>query len=46
MTGYALSISDIEVERYRLMAEMARELEADAWKLAGIVPGAVVADVG
>jgi ubiquinone/menaquinone biosynthesis C-methylase UbiE len=46
MTQYALSVNEIEVERYRLMAEMARELEADAWKLAGIVPGAVVADVG
>jgi FkbM family methyltransferase len=46
MTRYALSVSEIEVERYRLMAEMARELEADAWELAGIVPGAVVADVG
>src|SRR5215831_20412619 len=42
MTRYALSISEIEVERYRLMAETARELEADAWKLAGIGPGAGV----
>ncbi len=46
MTAYTLAVSDIEVQRYRLMAEQARRQEAEAWELAGIVPGAVVADVG
>jgi SAM-dependent methyltransferase len=44
--GYALVLEDAEVERYRLMAEQARAAEADLWRLAGIGPGANVADVG
>jgi SAM-dependent methyltransferase len=44
--GYALELSEGEVERYRLMAERARAEEADLWELAGIGPGARVADVG
>jgi SAM-dependent methyltransferase len=32
--------------RYRMMAGLARENEADLWEYAGIVPGARVADVG
>jgi ubiquinone/menaquinone biosynthesis C-methylase UbiE len=46
MTAYTLAVSDIEVQRYRLLAEQARRQEAETWELAGIVPGAVVADVG
>ena len=46
MTEYALKLSDDEIARYRLMAQTARAREADVWELAGIVPGAVVADVG
>jgi SAM-dependent methyltransferase len=43
---YALELDEREVERYRLMAEQARADEADLWELAGIGPGARVADVG
>ena len=43
---YALELSEGEVARYRLMAERARAEEADLWELAGIGPGAGVADVG
>ncbi len=46
MTGYALALSEEELQRYRLMAERARADEADHWQRAGIGPGAVVADVG
>jgi SAM-dependent methyltransferase len=44
--GYALELDEREAGRYRLMAEQARAAEADLWELAGIVPGAAVADVG
>ncbi|GAA4904738.1 methyltransferase family protein [Actinomycetospora succinea] len=44
--GYALRLSDDELVRYRLMAQRAREHEADLWELAGIGPGARVVDVG
>jgi SAM-dependent methyltransferase len=43
---YALELDPGEVERYRVMAEQARAAEADLWELAGIGPGASVADVG
>jgi SAM-dependent methyltransferase len=43
---YPLELDPGEVERYRLMAEQARAAEADLWELAGIGPGARVADVG
>jgi SAM-dependent methyltransferase len=43
---YALELDEAEVERYRMMAEQARAAEADLWELAGIGPGASVADVG
>ncbi len=46
MAGYALELSPGERERYRRMAERARTDEADAWRRAGIVPGAHVVDVG
>jgi SAM-dependent methyltransferase len=43
---YALELDPGEVERYRMMAEQARAAEAELWELAGIGPGARVADVG
>jgi SAM-dependent methyltransferase len=43
---YALRLSDSELARYRMMAQRARRREADLWALAGLVPGAQVADVG
>jgi len=43
---YALELDQTEVERYRMMAEAARQAEADLWERAGIVAGARVADVG
>ena len=45
-TGYTLTLSDAEVARYRMMAERAKESEADVWALAGIAPGARVGDIG
>jgi len=44
--GYTLELSETERMRYRMMAGLARENEADLWEYAGIVPGARVADVG
>ena len=44
--GYTLELSESELMRYRMMAGLARENEADLWELAGVVPGARVADVG
>jgi precorrin-6B methylase 2 len=46
MTEYALTISDAEVRRYLLMAERSRRIDGVHWRQAGLVPGAVVADVG
>jgi SAM-dependent methyltransferase len=46
VTEYTLEVSEAEVQRYRLMAAHAVQTEAALWQLAGIVPGAVVADVG
>lgn len=46
MTDYTLAVSDVEVARYRIMAAQAMVLEAAQMRAAGIVPGAVVADVG
>ena len=43
---YALQLSPAELDRYRIMAEAAREAEAELWEVAGIAPGATVADVG
>lgn len=43
---YTLQLSEAERMRYRMMAELARENEADLWEDAGIRPGARVADVG
>lgn len=43
---YPLELDQTEIERYRTMAEAARQAEADLWERAGIVAGAQVADVG
>jgi SAM-dependent methyltransferase len=43
---YPLELDQTEVERYRTMAEAARQAEADLWQPAGIVAGARVADIG
>lgn len=46
MNDYALALSDVEVARYRQMAQNAHQHEAAQWAAAGIVDGALVADVG
>ena len=46
MPEYTLALSEVEVNRYRLMAKRAREIEVADWTMAGIVEGATVADVG
>ncbi|MDT4926633.1 MAG: hypothetical protein QOG01_4346 [Pseudonocardiales bacterium] len=43
---YSLALSDVELQRYTLMAEAARTAEFELWQLAGLVEGAKVADVG
>jgi len=45
-TTYALALSDDELARYRMMAEMAADDEREDWAAAGITTGACVADVG
>jgi SAM-dependent methyltransferase len=44
--AYTLRLSEAEVRRYRMMAEVARASEIDVWDAAGIVTDAVVADIG
>jgi precorrin-6B methylase 2 len=46
MDDYTLVVTEVELTRYRMMAEAARAEESDAWTRAGIVPGAVVGDIG
>jgi SAM-dependent methyltransferase len=46
MSDYALVLSDAEVERYRSMAELARQAESRQWAAIGIGQGATVADIG
>ena len=46
MTDYSLVLSDSEIRRYTMVAERARSNEAELWETAGIVPGAVIADIG
>lgn len=41
-----MKLSEVELSRYRLMAEAAARSESDLFALAGIREGAVVADVG
>ena len=44
--GYSLALSEAEIARYRFMAEAAVASEGELWAAAGVVEGAVVADVG
>lgn len=46
MSEYVLTLSDVEVARYQVMAENARQAEAVQWAAAGIREGASVADIG
>jgi len=46
MADYTLAVSEAEIARYRLMAQVALAGEARQLELAGIAPGATVADVG
>ncbi|HET7487514.1 MAG TPA: methyltransferase domain-containing protein [Acidimicrobiales bacterium] len=46
MPRYPLKLSPAELDRYRLMAEVAAAAEHELWELAGITAGATVADVG
>ncbi len=46
MTEYLLKLSDTEVARYKGMAQMAMGSERQSFADAGIVEGAVVADIG
>ena len=46
MTDYALQLSDSELVRYEMMAARALEHEREQWAAAGVVEGAVVADIG
>lgn len=43
---YSLALSEGEIGRYRFMAQVARQTEAEQWVKAGFVPGANVADIG
>jgi SAM-dependent methyltransferase len=44
--GYSLTLSEQELQRYRLMAASAADNEAAEWSAAGIAAGARVGDVG
>jgi SAM-dependent methyltransferase len=46
MSQYGLKLSDVELSRYEAMADRALEYERDQWVAAGVVEGAVVADIG
>ena len=46
MQEYSLAMNDAEIRRYTMMAERAQTNETQLWQVAGVVPGAVVADVG
>lgn len=45
-SDYVLTLTDSELQRYQLMAERARDDEAELWAKAGIAQGSVVIDVG
>ncbi len=44
--GYALHLSEQEKLRYRRMAELAMQREADLMRGAGVIPGARIVDMG
>jgi len=46
VADYALTISDVEVQRYRMMAARAVATERELFDLAGVAPGARIADIG
>jgi FkbM family methyltransferase len=46
VTDYSLAVGEAEIRRYTMMAERSQVSESHLWERAGIVPGAVVADVG
>lgn len=46
MSTYSLALSEVELDRYRIMATAAAADEAAWWAAAGITTGARVADVG
>lgn len=46
VASYPLQLSEDEVQRYRVMAEIAVATERRLWEAAGITTGAAVADVG
>lgn len=46
MSEYALKLSDVELSRYEWMAARALEYERESWTAAGVIEGAVVADIG
>jgi SAM-dependent methyltransferase len=46
MADYALAVSDVEIARYRMMAQEAVKTESDRWRIAGVAAGARVADIG
>ena len=46
MSEYGLKLSDVELSRYEMMAARALEHERDRWVSAGVLEGAVVADIG
>jgi ubiquinone/menaquinone biosynthesis C-methylase UbiE len=46
MADYTLAVSDVEIARYRMMAQSSVKTEHDRWVSAGVVAGATVADVG
>jgi FkbM family methyltransferase len=46
VSDYSLAVNETEIRRYTMMAERAQASESHLWETAGIVSGAVVADVG
>jgi len=46
VSDYVLKLSEVEVGRYRFMAQAAARSERDQWTAAGIREGATIADVG
>jgi hypothetical protein len=45
-TDHLLAVNETDIRRYTMMAERAQASESNLWEAAGIVSGAVVADVG
>jgi hypothetical protein len=47
MADYALAVSDVEIARYRMMAQEAVKTESDRWMVAGVsrAPGSRISAV-